>query len=82
MTGSGRPADHDRDEQRALPSPYPDAYPDSSADNGGDGAAGPGGKPTTGRPTWQSALAIVIGIIVVLLFAYLHLSGAVGPGVH
>jgi hypothetical protein len=34
------------------------------------------------RPRWLKAVAIVVGVVVILLFIALHLSGALGPGAH
>jgi hypothetical protein len=41
---------------------------------------------TSSRPTraprWFTVLAIVIGVLVILMFLILHVTGALGPGVH
>jgi hypothetical protein len=39
-----------------------------------------GSAPTT--PGWITVLAVVVVVLVVLMFVVLHLTGAVGPGVH
>lgn len=52
-------------------------YPDT----GDDRSVEPDGGSTAGRPWWVYACWI-IGIVLVLLFVILHLTGAIGPGGH
>ena len=56
--------------------PSPDSADDARADTG----AGTDREPTTSRPRWVYAFAI-IAVVVVLLFVILHLAGG-GPGRH
>jgi hypothetical protein len=35
-----------------------------------------------GPPRWLTVLGVVVAVLVVLMFVLLHLTGAVGPGVH
>jgi hypothetical protein len=47
--------------------------------------AGPGpdrGTPGGGSPRWVIVLGIVLAIAVLGLIAFLHVSGAIGPGLH
>jgi hypothetical protein len=53
----------------------PLSYPDD--DNGGGVT-----KREKGTPRWMSVVAIVVAILLVLVFAYLHLAGIVGPSAH
>jgi hypothetical protein len=59
-----------------LPS-YPDR--DTDADTHG---MGPERGSTPGPPRWVTVVVIVIGILVLLGFVLLHLSGGLGPGLH
>ena len=63
--------------QRRMEKPMaqPPRYPD-----GGDSDAQPERKP--GTPHWVSVLGILIAVMVIALFVYLHLAGIVGPGAH
>lgn len=49
---------------------------------GPDDDASSGHRPTNGRKSWGSILAIVLGVGLVVLFVVLHLTGTVGPGAH
>lgn len=53
------------------------SYPDSGDDRGAD----PDHGSATSRPWWVYAIWI-LGIVLVVLFVALHLTGAVGPGGH
>jgi hypothetical protein len=39
-------------------------------------------RPADGPPRWLTVLGVVVAVLVVLMFVVLHLTGAVGPGVH
>jgi hypothetical protein len=54
------------------------AYPDTG-DTGGKGRKRRSGG---GTPRWITVLGVAVAVLVVLMFVFLHLSGAVGPGVH
>jgi hypothetical protein len=56
------------------PPPYPDT--------GDDTDVGSDRRSSAGAPRWVSILVIIIAIGLVLLVVALHLSGAIGPGVH
>lgn len=43
---------------------------------------GPPNGPTTGPQRWVTVVMIVIGVLLLLGFFYLHLSGGLGPGLH
>jgi hypothetical protein len=47
----------------------------------GDGR-GPDHEPTGGTPRWLVVVGIVIAVALLALIVLLHLSGAIGPGVH
>jgi hypothetical protein len=55
----------------------PPRYPDAE-DTGVERDSRSGG----GAPRWITVLGIVIAVLVVLTLIVLHLTGAVGPGVH
>jgi hypothetical protein len=55
----------------AQPPPYAD---------GGGADGGPEREP--GKPRWVTVLGILIAVIVIALFVYLHLAGILGPGAH
>jgi hypothetical protein len=62
-------------EENAGPLPrYPDAEDDTGARADRRSAAG--------APRWITVLGIVIAILVVLTLVVLHLTGAIGPGLH
>ena len=44
--------------------------------------ADPGGKPAAKRPRWRVIMFWTIGIVLVLLFIVLHLTGTLGSGAH
>lgn len=58
----------------AHPPPYPDTGDDSGVESGRGSTAGP--------PRWMAAAGIIVAIVVLSLFVFLHLSGSVGPGAH
>lgn len=58
----------------ADPPPYPDTDDDTSV-------GGPDRGSTT-RTRWWVYVFWIIGIVLVLLFVALHLTGIVGPGGH
>ena len=58
----------------ADPPPYPHIRDDADA--------GPDGEPITNRPRRRVIAYWIIGIVLVLLFVVLHLTGALGPGAH
>jgi hypothetical protein len=39
-------------------------------------------RPTAATSRWVSVAGIVVAVLVVLLLVVLHLTGALGPGVH
>ena len=41
-----------------------------------------GAEPDEGVPRWKTVLGIVVAAGVIILLAYLHLAGIVGPGAH
>ncbi len=53
----------------------PPPYPDGTGEGNARGAA-------RRRPPWGLVLGIVIAIALIGLIVYLHLTGAIGPGVH
>lgn len=53
-------------------------YPDAEADTGVERDRGS----AAGAPPWIAVLGIVIAILVVLTLVVLHLTGAIGPGLH
>lgn len=54
------------------------SHPDT--DHNADRESGRG--PTTTTPRWKSVIGIILAIVVVVLFAALHLTGVIGPGAH
>lgn len=55
------------------------SHPDSDHEAGGVPGRGPN---TGGTPRWVSVVGIIVAIVVVVLFAALHLTGVLGPGAH
>ena len=53
----------------------PHRYPDHAGKDAGPDRDG-------GRPRWRTALGILIAAILIVVVAYLHLAGIVGPGAH
>jgi hypothetical protein len=53
-------------------------YPDSEEDSGIGHERGSAGD----VPSWITVVGIVIVILVVLTLVVLHLTGAIGPGLH
>jgi hypothetical protein len=47
-----------------------------------DTRRGPAGRARKPRPRWGLVLGIVIAIALIGLIVFLHLTGAIGPGVH
>ncbi len=54
----------------------------SHPDTDNNAGMGPGGGPTTRRTRWKSVIGIIIAIVVIVLFAALHLTGVLGPSAH
>jgi hypothetical protein len=67
------PGPRERESAAGLP-----RYPDTEDDTGAE----PDRRSAAGAPRWIRVLGIVIAILVVLTLVALHLSGAIGPGVH
>ncbi|HEY3212398.1 MAG TPA: hypothetical protein VGL16_04245 [Actinomycetota bacterium] len=40
------------------------------------------GTPSRGTPRWVVAVATILAIALLGLIVFLHLSGAIGPGIH
>lgn len=55
-------------------------YPDTDTDD--DTGLGSDRESPTRTPRWMSVLGIVIAIVFLLLIVVLHLTGALGPGLH
>jgi hypothetical protein len=53
----------------------PPRYPD-----GADTDTGP--DLDEGTPRWKTVLGIAVVAVVIIVLAYLHLAGIVGPGAH
>jgi hypothetical protein len=53
--------------------------PDPDTDDTG---LGPERGSAAGPPRWITVLGVVVIVLVVLTLVVLHLTGAVGPGVH
>jgi hypothetical protein len=53
-------------------------YPGTESDTG----AQPGRGSAAGAPRWITVFGIAMAILVVVTLIILHLSGAIGPGVH
>jgi hypothetical protein len=66
---------HARGEESHMadPPPYPEA---------GDSKEAPDRGSTAGRSRWVVVLLWIIGIVLVLGFVVLHLTGTFGPGAH
>jgi hypothetical protein len=56
----------------------PPRYPDTGDDSG----VAPDGGSTARRSRWVMVLLWIIGIVLVLGFLVLHLTGGFGPGTH
>lgn len=41
-----------------------------------------GSRPSRRDGRWRTVLAIIIAAAVIALIVFLHLSGAIGPGIH
>jgi hypothetical protein len=55
----------------AQPPPYPDSAETDA-----------GAERDQGTPRWKTVLGIAVAAIVIIVLAYLHLAGIVGPGAH
>lgn len=55
-------------------------YPGTDTDD--DTGVGSDRESHTRIPRWMSVLGIVIAIVFLLLIVVLHLTGALGPGLH
>ena len=56
----------------------PPRYPDTDDDSG----VAPDSGPSARRSRWAAVLPWIIGIVLVLGFLVLHLTGTFGPGGH
>jgi hypothetical protein len=52
--------------------------PPPSPETGNDADRGPGGAPAR----WVVVIGIAVAVAVLGLIIFLHLSGAIGPGIH
>jgi hypothetical protein len=49
----------------------------------GDGPGlGPGSESIAAKPRWKTTAWIVLGVVVVVVFIALHLTGVIDPGGH
>jgi hypothetical protein len=58
------------------------ADPDRSPDTPDDASRGPDRGATGGARPWKVVAGIIIAVALLGLIVFLHLSGAIGPGVH
>lgn len=58
------------------------SYPDTGDETSDETGVGPDRGSTASTPRWVSVVGIVIAIVLLLLLVGLHLSGALGPGLH
>jgi hypothetical protein len=58
------------------------ADPPRHPDTGEDSGVAPDRGPAARRSRWVAVLFWIIGIVLVLAFLVLHLTGALGPGAH
>ncbi len=58
------------------------ADPSRSPGTGDDARRGPGRAAPRSRPRWVVILVVAVAIALVGLMVFLHLTGALGPGVH
>jgi hypothetical protein len=56
--------------------------PPPSPETGNDADHGPGGAPAGGPARWVVVIGIAVAVAVLGLIIFLHLSGAIGPGIH
>lgn len=61
-----------------MADPRPNRFPDTDDDS----AVDPDRGLTGGTPRWVPMIVIVIAVLVVVLLVVLHLTGAIGPGLH
>jgi len=58
------------------------ADPPPYTDTGDDASVGSDAGSTIGTPRWVKVCGIVAAIALLLLMIVLHLTGAIGPGLH
>jgi hypothetical protein len=58
------------------------ADPSRSSEKSDGIGADPSRSPTGGPRRWVVALVIIVAIALFGLIVFLHLSGAIGPGIH